>query len=269
MRPFSRRPRRGVLLSVAVLLPAALAGCGSDAGAEPAAGNATSSSTGTTTVTVLAAASLTGTFTDLAGAFEDDHPGTDVRLSFGPSSGLATQITNGAPADVFASASGAPMDQLVTAKLAASPTVFATNRLEIAVPADNPAGITKLADLAKPGVKVALCQVQVPCGAAAQEVLKAAGLAVTPVTEEADVKAALTKVSLGEVDAGLVYVTDVQAAGATVTGIEIPAADNAESRYPIAVLSSAKDVDQAQAFVAAVLSPAGRATLTDAGFGGP
>ncbi len=220
-------------------------------------------------VTVLAAASLTDPFTALAERFEEANPGTRVVVSFGASSALATQITSGAPADVFASASQRTMDAVVSAGAAASSSPFARNVMQVVVPAANPAGVTALADLARPDVTVALCQVEVPCGATAAEVLDNAGLTVTPVTEEADVKATLAKVRLGEVDAGVVYVTDVRAAGDDVRGIEIPADVNAATTYPIAALTDSRDPAAAQAFVDYVLSADGTAVLTDAGFLAP
>jgi molybdate transport system substrate-binding protein len=239
--------RRAAVPAVALLL---LSGCG---GGEPAAGG--------TTVTVFAAASLTGSFTTLGRQFEAANPGTTVVFNFGPSSGLATSINQGAPADVFASASPKNMESVADAR---NPKTFAKNQLEIAVPPGNPAGVTGLADLARPGVKVALCQQQVPCGALAKTVL--GDLDVTPVTFGADVKAVLTAVQLGEVDAGLVYRTDVRAAGAKVTGIGIPADRNGFTSYPIATLT---DAPAAAAFVSYVLSADGAEVLTGAGFARP
>jgi molybdate transport system substrate-binding protein len=220
-------------------------------------------------VTVLAAASLTESFNTLAKQFEAAHPGVTVKLSFGASSALAQQIRSGAPADVFASAAFKNMQQVISAGEASSSSNFASNVMEIAVPPSNPAGITQLADLAKHGVTVALCQRQVPCGAAASAVFSHAGITVTPVTEEADVKSTLTKVETNEVDAGVVYVTDVRAAGSRVTGIEIPASVNASTEYPIAVLSKAANSSAAKAFLDYVLSGAGRAALLAAGFEKP
>ena len=178
-------------------------------------------------------------------------------FDFGPSSGLAEQIGNGAPADVFASASPTNMATVVQGGDAKTPQDFAKNSAEIAVPPDNPAGITQLRDLAKPGVKVAVCQPQVPCGKVAAEVFAKAGLTVKPVTEEVDVKSTLAKVTLGEVDAGVVYVTDVQAAGDKVKGIEIPPAQNASTTYPIATITHSKHEKEAKEFVDLVLSDAG------------
>ena len=221
------------------------------------------------TVTVLAAASLTGAFTTLGKQFEAAHPGTQVRLSFGASSALAQQINQGAPADVFASAATTNMKQVIDAGGAAAPKNFVKNVMEIAVPPSNPAKVGGLADLARPGVKVALCQPQVPCGAVAAQVFKNAQVTVTPVTLEQDVKSTLTKVQLNEADAGVVYTTDVKAAGAKVTGIPIPADVNASTEYPIAALSKAPNSAGAQAFVDYVLSPAGQTVLTAAGFEKP
>jgi molybdate transport system substrate-binding protein len=260
-------------VTVAVLA-LGVAGCGTAGGSGTTSSIGRSSATSTAralsgSVTVLAAASLTGSFTEIGKDFEAAHPGTTVTFSFGPSSGLATSITGGAPADVFASASQTNMDAVTTAGLASGDRAFVRNVMEIAVPPANPGGITTLADLAKPGTKVALCQAQVPCGTAAAKVFASAGLTVTPVSQEVDVKAVLTKVQLGEVDAGVVYVTDVLAAGDRVKGIEIPAEVNASTTYPIAALTKAPNPSLARAFVDYVLSADGRKVLADAGFAGP
>ncbi|PZG25779.1 molybdate ABC transporter substrate-binding protein [Spongiactinospora gelatinilytica] len=253
------------MLIPAVILALTLAACGTG-GPAPAGG--AGSAPRATSLTVLAAASLTGTFTELGRRLEAGHPGTRVRFNFGSSATLAQQITEGAPADVFAAASPATMKTVQDASLAKSPAVFARNTLEIAVPADNPAGIAALADLARPGVKVALCAEQVPCGAAAARALSAAGLKVTPVTLEQDVKATLTKVELGEVDAALVYRTDVIASG-KVRGITFPEAGKAANDYPITVLSRSPARDLARRFVDLVLSGEGGDVLTKAGFQKP
>ncbi|MCG2802145.1 MAG: molybdate ABC transporter substrate-binding protein [Cellulomonas sp.] len=240
------------------------------AGPAPTGVAASASSDVSGTVTVLAAASLTETFTELGAAFEEAHPGVKVVLSFGASSALATQIVDGgAPADVFASASTSTMDTVVSAAAADAPVTFASNTLQIAVPPANPAGVTGLADLADPKVKVALCQAEVPCGKVAAKVLAKAGVTVVPVTLENDVKSTLSKVELGEVDAGLVYVTDVRAAGDAVRGIEIPADVNASTDYPVAVLTQSANPRAAQAFVDYLLSDAGVDVLTKAGFSRP
>ncbi|MEU8041602.1 molybdate ABC transporter substrate-binding protein [Streptosporangium sp. NPDC049078] len=262
---FRRLPRWAVAVPLALTLASVLSGCGSDAPAPTTA----SSGDGTTTLTVLAAASLTGTFTELGKTFEAANPGTTVRFSFGSSATLAQQIVAGAPADVFAAASPATMKTVTDASLATTPTTFARNVLQIAVPADNPAKVDDLADLADPKVKVALCAEQVPCGAAAVKALDAAGLKVTPVTLEQDVKATLTKVELGEVDAALVYRTDVIASGGKVQGIDFPEAEKAINDYPIAALSGAPAPEAAKRFVDLVLSQQGKDALTKAGFQAP
>ncbi len=227
------------------------------------------SGSGDVTIRVYAAASLTDSFTELGKQFESDHPGTEVELNFGPSSGLAQQIGNGSPADVFASASPRNMDALVEAGDAEDPQDFAANSMQIAVPPANPGQVTTLADLAEPGAKVALCQAQVPCGQVAAEVFSNAGITVQPVTEEVDVRSVLTKVTLGEVDAGVVYVTDVLAAGDEVEGIEIQSEQNASTTYPIATLTGSDHQDVAADFVELVLSDVGAKVLEQAGFQSP
>ena len=249
---------------LAALVAVAAAGCSSSSSAP-----STSSSSSGGTITVFAAASLMETFTQIGKQFEAAHKGDTVKFSFGPSSGLATEITGGAPADVFASASPATMDVVVKAGDAASPQTFAKNFMEVAVPPNNPANVTSVTDLAKSSVKVALCQPQVPCGAVAAEVFKNAAITVKPVTLQADVDSVLTQVELGNVDAGMVYVTNVLSAGSKVKGITIPASDNASTLYPIATISSSKHKSEAQAFMNYVLSPAGQQVLTAAGFQQP
>jgi len=218
---------------------------------------------------VFAAASLTEAFTKIGQQFQAAHKGDTVKFSFGPSSGLATQITSGAPADVFASASPTTMQQVVSAGSASNPQNFAKNKAEVAVPPNNPAKVTSVKDLAKSSVKVALCQPQVPCGVVAAEVFKNAGITVKPVTLEADVDSVVTQVETGNVDAGMVYVTNVLSAGNKLKGITIPASLNASTLYPIATVSNSKEKSIANAFVAYVLSPAGQSVLTAAGFEKP
>lgn len=262
--------RRGWLAVPVVVAAMVLAGCGNDSGTDTGGGGSTASADGLSgTVTVFAAASLTESFGTLGKQFEAAHPGVTVRFNFAASSGLAESIAQGAPTDVFASASQKNMDSVVKDGDATDPKTFAKNVMEIAVPPANPAGVAALADLAKPGLKLALCQEQVPCGATARKVLDTAKLTVRPVTFGADVKAVLTAVQLGEVDAGVVYKTDVQAAGAKVNGIEIPAETNASTSYPIATLSKAPNEAAARAFVDYVLSADGSRVLTEAGFAGP
>ncbi|HST66445.1 MAG TPA: molybdate ABC transporter substrate-binding protein [Mycobacteriales bacterium] len=258
------------ILGTAAALAAAaalVAGCGDSTDtASPGLSPSASGSGVSGPITVFAAASLTESFGTLGKQFEAAHPGTTVRFNFAASSALAQSITQGAPADVFASASATNMKQVTDA---IDPKTFANNVMEIAVPPDNPGRVAAVADLARPGLKVALCQAQVPCGATAQAVFAKQRLTVKPVTLGADVKSVLTQVQLGEVDAGVVYKTDVRAAGSKVTGIEIPADQNASTSYPIATLKAAPNPAGAAAFVAYVLSADGEKVLTAAGFAGP
>ncbi|MEV0153120.1 molybdate ABC transporter substrate-binding protein [Micromonospora sp. NPDC050686] len=259
------RPVRTLPAGVVALAVLALAGCG--ATDDPPSGADTDEVRGT--VRVFAAASLTESFGTLGRRFEAVHPGTRVTFNFAGSSGLATQITQGAPADVFASAAPGPMRMVTEAGDAAGePAVLARNQLVIAVPKANPRRVTGLADLARPGTKVALCAPQVPCGEAAGKALASGGVRLTPVTLERDVKGALAKVKLGEVDAALVYRTDVRAAP-ELTGVEFPESAGAVNDYPIVVLKAAGNPAGARAFVAYVRSDAARAVLTDAGFQPP
>jgi molybdate transport system substrate-binding protein len=260
-----------VLVAAALLV---LTGCGGSGGtsAGTSSGSASSSSSTklTGTLTVFAASSLTGVFGKLGDQLKTANPGLDIRFNFAGSSALATQITQGAPADVFAAASSTTMAPVTDAKLAAgTPAVFTENVLEIAVPKGNPGHVTGLADFAKPELKLVICAPAVPCGAAAAKVFAAATIAAKPDSLEEDVKAALTKVSLGEVDAALVYTTDVQAAGDKVQGLPFPEAEQAVNTYPICVLSAAPNKAAAQAFVDLVRSSQGQAALTAAGFRAP
>ena len=254
---------RGRVLAPGAAVLLALAGCSSAApAAEPSTGL-------TGELTVFAAASLQGAFDDLGAEFAEQNPGVTVHpTTYDGSATLATQLTGGASADVFASADPQTMSTVTDAGLAKGPpTVFTTNTLEIVVAAGNPLGIDSLADLAAlstSGGKVVLCGVQVPCGSAAHEVLD--GLALTPVSEEQNVKAVLTKVQTGDADAGLVYRTDVLSAGGAVDGVEFPEAATAVNEYPIVAL---EDGAVAQAFVDLVLSDAGQRVLAAAGFSAP
>lgn len=261
-----------LLPALAALLAAGvLAGCGGAATAPaPTAPGEAPGGTSTTTLTVSAAASLTGAFGTLQERFEQANPGVDVVLNYGGSSGLAQQITNGAPVDVFASANDSTMLTVYKAGLVAgTPKDFVTNKLQIAVPKGNPKNIAGFADLARPGLKVVLCAAQVPCGSAEKEVEQVTGVKVTPVSEESEVTSVLGKVGSGDADAGVVYVTDVLSAPDKVTGVSFPEADKAVNLYPIAVLKQAKDAALAQKWVDLVLSPEGQKVLEEAGFGPP
>lgn len=244
-----------------------LAACGG--GGQPAEG-ATGSPSAERTLTVFAAASLKGTFTRIGTEFEAAHPGVRVTFSFAGSSDLATQIGEGAPADVFASADEKNMAKVTGQSLTAGdPVDFATNVLEIATPPGNPSGVRSFQDLARPGLKVVVCAPQVPCGAAAETVEKATGVTLAPVSEEGSVTDVLGKVTAGEADAGLVYVTDVRGAGNAVTGVEFPESSQAVNTYPVAALKDAADTSLAKGFVEFVAGPQGRDVLRDAGFGAP
>ncbi len=247
------------LLAAGLFAALVAVGCGGDD--EPAA-SADDGGDGRS-VTVFAAASLTDVFEQLAAAFEDAHPGTAVELSFGPSSGIVTQVAEGAPADVVALASTTDMDDLA-GFLGGEPTAFAANRLELAVPPGNPAGVAGLADLADDDLVVGLCQEEAPCGRLAREALDAAGVEPSIDSNEEDVRALLTKVAAGEVDVGVVYRTDVIAAGDAVEGIALPDDEDVVATYPIATVEGASA--GAQDLVDLVLSTEGQAALAEAGF---
>jgi molybdate transport system substrate-binding protein len=268
--------RSGARVTMAVLAAAALAaaaGCSSSSGSTAASGSssasasASASSTVSGSVTVVAASSLKAAFTTLGAQFHAANPGATVTFNFGGSATLAQQITAGAPADVFAAASSATMKTVTTAGDAVgTPSVFAHNQLEIAVAPGNPKNITSLSDLTKSGLKVVLCAVAQPCGAAAATVIKDAKVSLTPVSLEADVASALTKVELGEADAALVYKTDVQGSAGKVTGVDFTESSDAINTYPITVLTHAPNSAAAAAFVGYVLSAQGQAVLAQDGF---
>jgi len=253
-------------LAVALLALAAtsVAGCGGSDSGSKATGK-----TETGTLNVLAASSLTESFTELKKQFESDHPGVTVKLAFDSSATLAEQVDQGAPADVLATADAATMQTVVDAGNASTPTDFATNKLAMVVPADNPAHLSSFADLGKPGVAYVACVPTAPCGKLARTQLDAHHVTAKPKSEEVDVKAVLAKVEAGEADAGLVYVTDAVAAGTKVTSIDVPASGDTLNVYPIAVLKNAVKPTLAQEWVDLVLSSQGRQVLTTAGFGTP
>lgn len=220
---------------------------------------------------IYAAASLKAAFDEVAIAFEEENPGVTVTpIVYDGSSTLVTQLAEGAPGDVFASADEANMTTAVDAGLLASSdaTLFATNTLVIAMPADNPADIAALADLARPDVSLVLCAPEVPCGAASQKLLTAEGVTATPVSLEQNVTAVLTKVAAGEADAGLVYRTDVQGRD-DVTSIVPDGAQDVVNRYPVGALTASANPDAAAAFVAFVTGPRAQRILAGYGFGAP
>ncbi|CAN5572187.1 molybdate ABC transporter substrate-binding protein [soil metagenome] len=243
-----------------MLLSASTLGCGSaDARSAPSG-----------EINVFAAASLGSAFAELAAAFESEHADTAVVLNVAASSELVAQIAEGAPADVFASADEVTMERLVDGiGTVGRPEVFATNVLQIVVEAGNPLGISDLTDLADPAVLVVAAAPEVPIGRYTQQVLDAAGVDVVPRSFERNVSGVVGKVLLGEADAGIVYATDVIAAGDRAEGVEIPADQNVVARYPIAVPSAASDVVTARWFVEFVGSDAGRTILASYGFTDP
>jgi len=224
----------------------------------------------TGTITVSAAASLTNVLPVIAQAFMKKYPGTTVKFNFGGSSALVEQINAGAPVDVLATASEPTMWKAVNAGHAGVPLLFAKNTMAIAMPPGNPKGISQLSDLQNPGVQVAVCAVPVPCGIAARDLFKLNGITVKPVTQELDVRAVLGKVMADEVDAGIVYVTDVKSVGDKVTSVTIPAANNVTTTYPIAPVVGAPNVVAARAFVAYVrFTPSAQGILRAYGFAKP
>ncbi|WP_237569511.1 molybdate ABC transporter substrate-binding protein [Mycolicibacterium lacusdiani] len=249
---------RPLAVAAALLAVAAsAAGCGQDTASPDA-------------LTVFAAASLKQSFTQIGEQFEADHPGSTVDFSFAGSSDLVTQLTQGASADVFASADAKNMDKAAQADLlAGEPVDFASNVLTIAVAPGNPEGIATFGDLARPGLDVVTCAPQVPCGAATETVEQATGVRLAPVSEESSVTDVLGKVTSGQADAGLVYVTDVAGSGGKVAAVHFPEAADAVNTYPIATLTDSSNAELAQDFVDFVTGEKGRKVLGDAGFGTP
>lgn len=244
------------------LLGIVAAACGSDSTGAPG------STTGD--IVVFAASSLTGAFKEIGDAFTAANPGTKVTFNFAASSDLVTQIDQGAPVDVFASADKKNMTKLTDkSEIAGEPTVFATNLLQILVGAGNPKGITGVADLAQQDLIVVTCDPAVPCGKYATQLFTNAGVTVTPKSLEQNVKAVVTKVTSGEADAGIVYITDVLAAGDKAAGVDIPADVNVKAEYPIGVTATAPNAAGAKAFADFVISPDGQKILASFGFGAP
>jgi molybdate transport system substrate-binding protein len=269
--PARHRLRLPAAAAALALAGAALAGCSSSSSSAAASSSASASGAALSgTITVFAAASLQQTFTALAKTFEKEHPGTTVKFSFAGSDTLAAQITQGAPADVFAAANQSTMKTVEKAgDTTGTPTVFVKNTLEIAVKPGNPKGIKTLADLAKSGIKVAECAATVPCGSAAVKALAAAKVKLTPVTYETDVTSALNLVELGEVDAALVYHTDIVGADGKVDGVVFSTASDAVNSYPIDVVKGSSNASLAQAFVSFILSSSSEQYLLKAGFQAP
>ena len=266
------RRRFTALVAAAGLSALVLTGCGGHSGGGDAAASSggSGSGDGEKTLRVSAAASLTQSFDTLAEDFEKDHPGVDVDVNYGGSSGLVQQLTEGAPADVFASADEKNMKKLTDAGLAkGEPQVFATNVLTLVVPQSNPAGIESFQDVVDKNVKLVTCAPEVPCGAATQKVEKANGAALKPVSQENAVTDVLGKVTSGQADAGIVYVTDAKSAGDRVKTLEIPRADQAVNTYPVVALDKAENPDLAREFVNLVTGDRGQKVLKDAGFGTP
>lgn len=244
--------------AAAIALTLAVAGACSGAGDD------------TTAIRVLAAASLTDAFADVAAAFEEGSDGAvDVELSFAGSPALRESVLAGAPADVLATVGDDDMAVVVAAGEAGDPVTFATNGLQVAVPAANRGGVTGLGDLARPGLLVGVCAPAVPCGSAARAAFDAAGVVPSVDTEEPDVRALLAKLAGGELDAGVVYRTDVLVAGGAVTGIDLPAGVDTAVVLRAAVLGGGADAGVGGDFVAFLLSPGGQAILADHGFGPP
>jgi len=255
---------------MALALLAAASACGSAAKSASTAASITVPSPGaaraTGSVTVFAAASLTESFSDVQTSLKTSDPGLAITYSYGSSGALATQIQQGAPADVVATADTDTMKRLSDAGLVGAPVTFARNRLEILVAPGNPKGIKALSDLARTDLKVVLGDDSVPVGKYGAQALAGAGVTVKPVSKEVDVKAAVARVTSGEADASIVYVTDVDAVGAKGQGVDIPDAQNVIARYPIAVVAATKNHAAAAAFVDAVVKGAGQTALHQRGF---
>jgi molybdate transport system substrate-binding protein len=253
-----RRVLRSVRILAAITVlggAGVLSGCGSDSGQSGQV------------VNVYAAASLKDAFTALAGQYQKGNPGSSVQFNFAGSSSLVTQLTQGAKADVFASADTNNMSNAVKAGLVAgAPVNFASNTLVIVTRPGNPKQLNSFGDLARPGLNVVVCAHQVPCGTATQKIEKLTGVQLKPVSEEASVTDVLNKVTSGEADAGLVYQTDARSAGDKVAKVDFPQSAQAVNVYPIAVLKSAANTAAAQRFVDLVTGDAGRQTLAQFGF---
>lgn len=257
--------RRTVLTVVVAFL---LAGCGG-AGGSTSSGSASESGAPPVTLTILAAASFTDVLPQVAEEYMTEHPNVTIDVSFGSSAALAQQVVSGAPADAIITASSKTMQPVTEADVAVGePVTIAQNRLEIAVPADNPGNVATLQDFTKPDLKLALCAESVPCGTAADQAFAKAGITPSVDTREQDVRAVLTKVQLGEVDAGIVYRTDVVAAGDQVKGVTIPDADNVTVQNQ-AVAIKGDNEEAATEFVEFLSDDAAQDAFSAAGFDAP
>lgn len=266
--PTGLLPRTGSLAGLGAALVAAslLSACGTGGGS--AVGDTGASGEDRATVVIFAAASLSEVFADLGDQFSADNPGVEVQFSFAGSSDLVAQIESGAPADVFAAADEHTMATLTDQdRIAADPELFASNTLTIVTEPGNPRGITGFQDLADADLSVIVCAPQVPCGAATTAIEQDTGVDLQPVSEENSVTDVLGKITSGQADAGLVYVTDAARAGEAVTRIDFPESGSAVNRYPIGVLDTAPQAELGQEFVDLVRSEQGRAALSEAGFG--
>jgi molybdate transport system substrate-binding protein len=267
--------RRGTRLVAGVcvaVVAVALTACSSSSSSPAASGSASSGSASASaklsgTLVVFAATSLTEAFNKIGAQFEAANPGVTVKFNYNGSSSLATSITQGAPADVFASAAPSNMKTVTDAGLASGTAQdFARNTGEILVEKGNPKDIKSVSDLANPAIKVVVCAPEVPCGQVATAIFKKAGVTVKPVSQETSVGGVVTKVTLGEADAGIVYVTDAKANEGKATGVPIPADQNDITAYPIAQLKDAPNPGAAAAFISYVLSPAAQQVLASFGF---
>lgn len=267
VRAIARIYRLLTVFLVPVVAPAlVLAGCGKSSPKSAAITTTSAPTKLTGSLTVFAAASLTEAFNDEKTALSTSAPGLRLTYSFAGTSALVQQIQQGAPADVFASADQKNMQALVAARLVEAPRTFARNKLEIAVAPNNPKHVTGLADLARSDLRVVLVASNVPAGAYSQQALTAAGITVEPKSQELDVKSALAKVTAGEADATIVYVTDVEAAGGKADGVEIPDSQNVIAVYPIAVVKASTHHDAAAAYVDEIVSGTGQEALRSRGF---
>ncbi|MGW9435069.1 molybdate ABC transporter substrate-binding protein [Streptomyces sp. NPDC055607] len=266
--PAGRRTAAAVL-TAALLVPLAACSSGGDGKEDTGGSTPSGSATGApaANLTVLAAASLTDVFKTAGAAYEKSHPGTKLTFSFAGSQELVAQVSQGAPADVLVTADTKSMDKVRADT--GTPAIIARNRLVIATGEGNPHKVDDLKDLADTKLKVVLAAPEVPAGKYSEQILDKQKITVKPVSQEPNVRAVLSKVELGEADAGLVYKTDAESAADKVDAVEIPDGQNAIATYPAATLKDSKNAEAAAAFVAWLSSPEGQKILQDAGFQKP